>query len=120
MAHFTVAEARALLPTVRGIAERIIEVRADLVVATRDEPVAPLAEAKALEAALSDLLDQLVGLGLQVKGWAPLLVDFPATRRRPDGTDQEILLCWLEGEADLDWYHDAAHGFAGRRRLRQG
>jgi hypothetical protein len=39
-------------------------------------------------------------------------VDFPADR---DGVP--VLLCWLEGEAELGWYHRADLGFAGRRRL---
>ena len=28
-----------------------------------------------------------------------------------------VLLCWLEGEAELHWYHRLDLGFAGRRRL---
>ena len=32
-----------------------------------------------------------------------------------DGVD--VLLCWLEGDRALDWYHRADLGFAGRRRL---
>jgi hypothetical protein len=49
---------------------------------------------------------------VQVKGFAPLLLDFPM---RHDGRD--LLLCWLEGERELAWYHDVAHGFPGRRPL---
>src|SRR5487761_1133026 len=30
---------------------------------------------------------------------------------------EPVLLCWLEGESALSWYHKAAHGFAGRRRI---
>jgi hypothetical protein len=26
-----------------------------------------------------------------------------------------VLMCWLEGEQELCWYHDARYGFAGRR-----
>ena len=29
---------------------------------------------------------------------------------------EPVLLCWLEGEAQLGWYHKADHGFAGRHR----
>ena len=50
--------------------------------------------------------------GIEVKGWAPVLVDFPAVL---DG--QDVLLCWLEGEPALEWYHRVDLGFAGRRRL---
>jgi hypothetical protein len=44
---------------------------------------------------------------------APLLVDFPGAL--DDGTP--VLLCWLEGEPALDWYHRLDLGYAGRRRL---
>ena len=46
------------------------------------------------------------------RGLAPLLVDFPSEL---DGTD--VLLCWLEGDRALEWYHRADLGFAGRRPL---
>jgi hypothetical protein len=50
--------------------------------------------------------------GAELKGWAPVLVDFPADL---DGVP--VLLCWLEGDPGLEWYHRADLGFAGRRRL---
>ncbi|NJO56359.1 MAG: hypothetical protein HC834_08510 [Rhodospirillales bacterium] len=53
------------------------------------EPVT-LAEAKGLEARLSDLLDQLVTLGLQVKGWAPLLVDLLTSSDRGIATASRV------------------------------
>jgi arsenite methyltransferase len=28
-----------------------------------------------------------------------------------------VLLCWIEGETELRWYHRLDLGFAGRRRL---
>jgi Uncharacterized conserved protein (DUF2203) len=37
-------------------------------------------------------------------------VDFPATLN-----GETVLLCWLEGEHELSWYHKPEHGFAGRR-----
>lgn len=114
---FTLDEARALMPTVRSLGDQIVAVRAELTMATRNHPPAPLAEAKGLEARLSDLLDQLVTLGLQVKGWAPLLVDFPSIVESDDGRRHEVLLCWLEGERELAWFHDPAHGIAGRRPI---
>jgi hypothetical protein len=115
---FALAEARGLLPEVRRVADQVIEVRADLVELARDlarglpSPLGGLPEVKALEARLDDLLSWYRDKGLEVKGWAPLLVDFPG---EVDG--EPALLCWLEGEAGLDWYHRPEHGFAGRRRL---
>ncbi len=113
---FTLDEARAALPGVLAVAQDVIEVRATLVEeAARHQSgdeEARLADIKGLEARLAELLDGLRAQGIEVKGWAPLLVDFPS---QLDG--REVLLCWLEGETGLDWYHDPALGFAGRRRL---
>jgi len=111
---FTLDEARALVPELRTHADELIEVRAQLTELTHAPTESVLlADRKALEARLADLLDRIGQLGVHVKGWAPLLVDFPM---RHDG--RVLLLCWLEGDRELAWYHDADHGFAGRRRLR--
>jgi hypothetical protein len=103
---FTLEEARAELPRVLADADEVIRLRVELVEST----VVP--DQKGLEARLSEILDGLVAAGIQVKGYAPLLLDFPSMM---DG--REVLLCWLEGETELAWYHDAGHGFMGRRRL---
>ncbi len=116
MRYFTVEEARAALPELLEVAEEVIGLRAELVEAGRAHnagaPVMALADLKAMEARMGELIDGLTERGLEVKGFAPLLVDFPALVG-----GQEVLLCWLEGDTSLDWYHDAELGFAGRRRL---
>jgi hypothetical protein len=121
MAVFSVDEARAGLARIRPALERFVVVRADaaeLTAALRDGGVPTtlggVPELKAAEALLDELITEIQVLGAQVKGVAPLLLDFPA---RLDGED--VLLCWLEGDAGLDWYHRVDLGFPGRRRLPQ-
>jgi hypothetical protein len=115
---FTLDEARALLPEVRRHAEELVVVRADLAEVSAalrrgtTSPLGGLPEAKALEARVHELIGWFAGEGVEVKGFAPLLLDFPSEL---DGSP--VLLCWLEGERDLDWYHRPEHGFVGRRRL---
>ena len=70
------------------------------------------AELKAAEARLDELMTTVQQTGAELKGFAPLLVDFPAEL---GGVD--VLLCWLEGDPALEWYHRSDLGFAGRRRL---
>ncbi len=112
MRTFTRDEAFAAVPGLVALADELVAARAELTVAVRSEPAAPLAERKALEAMFADLLDRVADIGVQVKGWAPLLVDFPVVH---DG--REVLLCWLEGDRELTWYHEIEHGFAGRRPI---
>ena len=116
---FTIDEARALLTELRPVLAEIVDLRADaaeLAAATRGGPVSALGglpELKAAEARLDELMAQVQSHGVELKGWAPLLLDFPS---QLDGVD--VLLCWLEGDAELSWYHRTDLGFLGRRPLR--
>lgn len=113
-----VAEARAALAALRPAIDELIAVRADAVelglAVERGgrSPLGGLPELKAARARLDETLSRIVASGVQLKGIAPLLLDFPAEL---DG--EPVLLCWLEGDADLSWYHRPEAGFAGRRRL---
>jgi hypothetical protein len=119
---FTLAEARDLLPEVRRRADEAISVRADLVelqaALEQGEPqprLGGLAEAKGFQAQLSELLGWFPAQGIELKSIAPLLIDFPAEME-----GEPVLLCWLEGEHQLAWYHKPEHGFAGRRLIPVG
>ena len=72
------------MPELLGLADELVVTRAELV-ASGSQPSLPLAERKALEASFSDLLDRIAGLGVELKGWAPLLVDFRAELGGPGG-----------------------------------
>jgi hypothetical protein len=115
---FTLAQARELMPAVLSHAAELIEVRASLVelqtalAAREHSPLGGLPEAKAFQARLSEVLGWFPAQGIDLKGFAPLLLDFPA-----ELAGEPVLLCWLEGESELGWYHRLAYGFAGRRRL---
>ncbi|HET9186985.1 MAG TPA: DUF2203 domain-containing protein [Acidothermaceae bacterium] len=116
--QFSYAEAAALLPEVFQVTADIIDVRADLaelgdaLTNGTDSPLGGVAEMKALEARLHELLGWFPANGIEVKGAAPVVIDFPGTLLGAD-----VLLCWLEGEPELAWYHRPELGFLGRRRL---
>jgi len=118
---FTLEQARLLLPDLLARADDAVKVRADLVELQSAlnrgtaSSLGGLPEAKGLEARLSDILGWFSAEGLDLKGIAPLLLDFPAEL---DG--DTVLLCWLEGERELRWYHKPEHGFAGRRPIPGG
>lgn len=125
MKIFTVEEANALLPTVRGILSRIQRAYKRL---SAYQPAAK----KAAEAAetggggvpnglhyaailteLTTRIAELESLGVQLKDFDRGLVDFPSMRE-----GRVVLLCWQMGEGDeLEWWHDVEAGFAGRTRL---
>lgn len=112
---FTVAEARSMLPEVLERADRLVEVRADLVTSAADHNAGiptSVADIKAFEANMGELLDGFRAWGLKVSGHAPLLLDF-----RTKINDAPAWLCWLENETDIGWWHGDTVGFMGRRAL---
>ncbi|MCW2915061.1 MAG: hypothetical protein JWN52_3129 [Actinomycetia bacterium] len=116
--EFTLAEARALMPEVLAKTAEIVRLRADLAELALDlrtegsSPFGGIAEAKAYEARVEEHLTWFSEQGIEVKGLAPLLIDFPAWI---DG--RSVRLCWLEGDSELAWYHLSELGFVGRRPL---
>ncbi|QSB06691.1 DUF2203 domain-containing protein [Natronoglycomyces albus] len=115
---FTLEEARRLMPLVREKAAQIVKLRGDLAELAHaihtgaDEAEGGLAEVKALEAHLNEAVAWFPEHGIDVKGVAPLLIDFPSTLE-----GRSVQLCWLEGERELRWYHRSELGFVGRRPL---
>jgi len=115
---YTVEQARSVLADLLPSLDEVVRLRADaaeIAAATQRGEVSDiggLAELKAAQARLDDVLSSVADRGIQLKGVAPLLLDFPAER---DGV--LVLLCWLEGDRELGWYHRADLGFAGRRPL---
>lgn len=118
MALFTVGEARRELERLLPALREIVSVRADAaelsaaVSAGRWTRHGGLPELKAAQARLDELMSTVQRTGAELKGFAPLLVDFPSEL---DG--EQVLLCWLEGDQSLGWYHRKELGFAGRRPL---
>jgi hypothetical protein len=119
MSLFTVAEARAELTALLPVLDELVALRADAAELTTSlapgatpSPLGGLPEFKAAQARLDDLMTIVQETGADLKGFAPLLLDFPSEL---DGVP--VLLCWLEGDAELGWYHRLDLGFAGRRPL---
>ncbi len=116
MDGLSLAAARSALAALRPRIDEFLVARADLAELRADladsgrSPLGALADAKGLEARLHADLEYFATGGVQVKGFAPLLLDFPG-----DAGGQPVLWCWLEGDSDIDWYHRLDTGFAGRR-----
>ena len=114
--QFTLEEARRELDLLRPDLADLISLRADLaelqadLAAAEHSPLGGIPEAKALEARLYNAIERISAHGVHLKGYAPVLLDFPGER---DGRD--VLWCWLEGDEDITWYHRADCGFPGRR-----
>ena len=115
---FTFETAAQLLPEARrriaDVAERSARLQ-QLALAIRADEAGQgdVPRAKALEAQLDEDLGWFRDQGIEVKGVAPALLDFPA-RAVIDGQQRLVLLCWREGEDTLAWYHPVETGYLGR------
>jgi hypothetical protein len=123
--HYSLEEASALLPRVgellarmRSARERLgdAEARAALAAAGQGNgggtPGRVVSEGfLELREAMLELQEREIVLRDLDRG----LVDFPALRG-----DQEVYLCWEEGEPEIGFWHEPGAGFAGRRPLADG
>ena len=120
--HFSVEEARELLPQVRAwfnevdaLTDRIRE---------NDDRFAPRLKAGA-DLGGSEVSSQFRDMGrvqsiisefnrrqIQIKDLQRGLIDFPAIL-----DDREVFLCWERSENDLTHWHDLEAGFTGRQPL---
>ncbi len=121
---FTLDEARRALPLIKRIA-------ADLQLAVNTltklpggtsflygasvlDELAPVYQGKAqqLQEQIAALSEELVEIGVEVKGFQPVLVDFPTWR-----DEEMVYLCWAEGEPDITHWHAVSEGYRGRHPL---
>ena len=70
------------------------------------------AQVSTLVAGLRELVDELLKLGVDFKGFDLGLVDFPCWHE-----GREICLCWKLGEPAIGFWHETWAGYAGRRPL---
>ena len=127
---FTPEEANAALTEVRPLVEQMVAVRSLLLDAQRRQAelvarvasngggltppdvAAAAVEVQQASTELMAVVEELQGLGVQVKDLDRGLVDFPCVHR-----GRVVLLCWELGEDEVAYWHGADEGFAGRRPL---
>jgi hypothetical protein len=120
--HYTVEEARALLPQVRRWLKQLAVVHGTL--QGGDEFISKaMAEGSDIGgekvnrwvgglADLRDILREFRQREIQLKDVERGLIDFPAIIG-----GREVFLCWEQGEADIEHWHDLESGYAGREPL---
>lgn len=128
---FTLGEAQALLPVLRGLMQAAVEAhtkaealdaemqrtitRILLLGGVQLDPIAMAArraERDSILQRLKDVLGELDAAGVQIKDLERGLLDFPC---RLNG--RIVLLCWQLGEETIAYWHGAEEGFAGRKPI---
>ena len=129
--YFTLDEASRLLPTIEVALRRAVHLHGESeIVAAEIRQIAQRvalmggvlldqnkllglrSRGDALTRRLKETLDEIHGLGCQVKDLDVGLLDFPTLYR-----GQEVLLCWKLGEPEIAWWHGLEEGFRGRKPI---
>jgi hypothetical protein len=120
--HYTVEEARALLPMIRLWLERLDALRQILL--ELDEHLSHLGKQGddlggdhvncyiRSVADVKSVLTEFQSRQIQLKDIQRGLIDFPALRE-----GREIFLCWERDEEDIEFGHDLETGYPGREPL---
>ena len=125
---FTLDEAIFLLPTVRQLMTEIQAAKAEMDGLTTElerlmgltggnghlaaDIASSREEVQKAAMKLQKVIEELDGIGVELKGIDEGLVDFPSER---DG--RVINLCWRLGEETIAWWHELDTGFASRQPL---
>jgi len=119
--HFTLEEARASLPELRRIFERVHSLYTELqdlqsdylkvqqvIRANGHGPKDTGFQVRLVE--LQQLVKEITDAGIEIKDVARGLIDFPHMR---DG--EEVFLCWELVEDDINFWHSIEDGYPGRQ-----
>ena len=124
MRRWTLEEAIAALPEVAAMVRRVRRLVAAALEHAREHggdgavPVAGNGHGPTVhidDRELRAFVAEIEQRGIIVRDPARGLIDFPATS--PSG--RTYLLCWLDGEESIDWWHWPDDGFAGRTPIDQ-
>ena len=120
--HYTIEEARALLPLVsqwlgqlescQKLLQSLDEVIAGLLAIGNDAGGELVNQSIKTLAESQQTLQEFRRREIQVKDLRRGLLDFPSLRN-----GREIFLCWEKDEEDIEFWHDLETGYPGRERL---
>jgi hypothetical protein len=120
--HYTIEEARALLPLVRQWLSQLethhkrllsLDERIAALLAKGDDAGGEIVnQSIKILAEIQQTLHQFRQRQIQVKDLRRGLLDFPSLRN-----GREVFLCWEKDEDDIEFWHDLEAGYPGRERL---
>jgi Uncharacterized conserved protein len=118
MRYFDLEEANKVLESIKPLIYDFIEKRDEIVdiierISTIEDELEKLYMESVLEEKkqeVNELIYEISSSGAVVKGLNPLLLDFLSKKG-----NQDIWLCWLEGEEEISHWHGIEEGFMGRK-----
>lgn len=122
--HFTIKDANEVLPTVIKKFENIVNLKDQAVLIQSEMETNPkymsnfkefVIKKQELNTVMSNFykaIEDLESMGVLIKSIEEGLLDFPSIR-----FNEEVFLCWKEGETEIKFWHGKDEGFMGRKPL---
>ena len=122
--HFTIKDANEVLPTVIKKFKNIVDLKDQAVSIQSEMETNPkymsnfkeyVIKKQELNTVMSNFykaIEDLESMGVMIKSIEEGLLDFPSIR-----FDEEVFLCWKEGETEIKFWHGRDEGFMGRKPL---
>lgn len=120
--HFTLKEANAMLPSVIKKFKDLVNLKNEVVKIQTEIETNPKymssfkdysLKKQELNTAISNFyksIEEMESTGIMIKSIDEGLLDFPSLR-----FNEEIWLCWKEGETEIKFWHGKDEGFNGRK-----
>lgn len=120
--HFTLKEANAMLPTIVARFKNLISIKNEVIriqsemesnpkyVSSIKEYVLKKQEFNAAISNFYNAIEEFEASGVVIKSIDDGLLDFPSLR-----FNEEVWLCWKEGETEIKFWHEKDKGFNGRK-----
>ncbi|HXV37958.1 MAG TPA: DUF2203 domain-containing protein [Nitrosopumilaceae archaeon] len=122
--HFTIKDANEVLPTVIKKFKNIVNLKDQAVLiqsemetnskymANFKDYVIKKQELNTVMSNFYKAIEDLENMGIMIKSIEEGLLDFPSIR-----FNEEVFLCWKEGETEIKFWHGKDEGFMGRKPL---
>ncbi len=122
--HFTVKQANDALPSVIKKFNELVNLKNELIkiqaemetdpkyMSSFKDYVLKKQEFNTTIARFYKAIEEMEGTGVVIKSVEDGLLDFPSLR-----FNEEIWLCWKEGETEIKFWHGKDEGFRGRKPL---
>ncbi|MDE1826136.1 MAG: DUF2203 domain-containing protein [Thaumarchaeota archaeon] len=120
--HFTLKEANAMLPSVIKKFKDLVNLKNEVIKIQTEIETNPKymssfkdysLKKQELNTAISNFyksIEEIESSGVMIKSIDEGLLDFPSLR-----FNEEIWLCWKEGETEIKFWHGKDEGFNGRK-----
>ena len=122
--YFTIKNANEMLPSVIKKFKNIVSMKNQVVKIQSELETNPryissfkdyVIKKQELNSAISNFykaIEDLENIGVMIKSIDEGLLDFPSLR-----FNEEVWLCWKEGEKEIKFWHGKEEGFMGRKPL---